>query len=1189
MVPYALYLGLRSLQSRVNRKAVGCLLVICCALVIPLRIAAQEATVVGTVTDQTGAAVPNVSVTLTNTETGVTRTITTNSSGEYVLPELHIGKYTATASGSGFSNVEKTGLVVAVGDRLRVDFAMKVGTAQEQVTVEANAITVQSDSGEVSGLITGQQMTQLATNGRSVFQLEGLTPGASGVQADFQVPTSAGGDFNVSFNGQRVSHNLWLIDGGESADRGGGGGSIVLPSMDAISEFRTMTSNYSAEYGLSSAGTMTMVIKSGTRRFHATAFYFGRNDALDARNYFNPAPNPVAELRFHDFGFNVGGPVSLHPNKSTPKTFFFFNMEWRRYIQGGLFNVTAPLASMYPDANGNVTLPNTLGNGNATQVVVPANIASLDGNCSAGVRGTLAPGQPFLGNVIPACVVSPNAAALLAQGIFPKPTNNSTWTFIGGNKQPTEGKEEIARIDHQFTDKFSVFGHFIADQSLQTFGTTMWSADNVPTVGNTFDNPSYHGVIHTTQTIRPTLLNEIAFNYNGNRIHILPQGVYKQPSGFTENRIFTGANELNRNPSINLAGSTSANYTVNWIPWNNTADDYQIRDDVSWVKGPHQFKFGGSWSIYKKVQDYFATTQGNFSFNGSATAPAGCVSSSTSTCGLDYADFVLGLAQGYAENAFKGTAHWNAPSPAAYLQDNWRVNSRLTLNLGLRWDGIPHTYEANHNQTNFYPGLYNTASAPVWVPGTNNGQICGGNPLPAGCAAASPALGPSPVTSLQGYQFYLNGMGVGGKNGVPRGLASDAWANFGPRLGFAYDLTGAGKTILRGGYGLMNERIQGNDMYNGATNPPFGYSLGTNNVLLQDPHVTWSGGAITVPIVPAGVVGINRHYPPPSVSQYSFGIQQAAGSRAVFSISYVGSVARHLSYWQELNAPPPTLLPCLTNSNCPAGTASFNGLVQYQGYSSIRQAFNGANSHYNSLQTEVHGQITHDLYLQAAYTYAKAIDPSSGNGGNGWDLNWVSNPYVGWKYDLGPSQLDRTHVAFVNFVYDMPFLKNSSNHALKTGLGGWQLSGIVNFMSGPILNLGLSGNNVASIFPGGDVANRPDLVGNISYPKKVNQWFDTTAFAFPAAGAWGTLGHDALRAPGRQNWNLALFKSFSINADRGTRFEFRAETFNTWNHTQFGRPGVNGGVSTNLGAGNFGAITGAYDPRVFQLGAKLIF
>jgi len=230
-----------------------------------------------------------------------------------------------------------------------------------------------------------------------------------------------------------------------------------------------------------------------------------------------------------------------------------------------------------------------------------------------------------------------------------------------------------------------------------------------------------------------------------------------------------------------------------------------------------------------------------------------------------------------------------------------------------------------------------------------------------------------------------------------------------------------------------------------------------------------------------------------------------------------------------------------------------------------------------------------DLNLQVGYTLAKAVDPSSGNGGNGWDLSSVTNPYAGWQYDVGPSQLDRTHVAFVNFVYDIPLLKNSSNRLLKSTLGGWQLSGIVMMQSGPILNLGLSGHNVASIFPGGDVQNRPDRNGNISYPKTVNEWFNPAAFTFPADGTWGTLGHDALRGPGRDNWNLSLFKSFLISETRGSRFEFRAESFNTWNHTQFGAPGVNGGVSTNLGAGNFGAITSAYDPRVFQLGAKLIF
>ncbi len=1130
---------------------------------------AQEATIVGTVTDPTGASVANANITITNLETGASRTVPTSSDGQYAAPSLHIGRYTVQVAAAGFKVSEQNDITLAVGDRLRVDFRLQVGSASEQVTVEANAVAVQTDTGEVSDVVTGQQITQLATNGRSVFSLEALTPGASSIQSDFMVPTSAGSDFNVSFNGQRVSHNLWLVDGGEAADRGGGGGADVLPSVDAIAEFRTMTSNYSAEYGLSSAGTISMVIKSGTRKLHASAFYFGRNDAFDARNYFNPAPAKVAELRLNDFGFNVGGPVSFHPSKSTPKTFFFYNMEWRRYVTGGLYNVTVPLASEYPTSSGAaitsaITAP--------TLAQVPASIQFK--NCPGGAAPAgVTPGQPFPNNTIPACMIDSNASALLTAGIFPLPTSGST--FQGGNKQPTTGKEEIARIDHQFTDKFSVFGHWISDQAMQTFGETMWSGDNVPTVGNTFGNPSYSAVVHATYAIRPNLLNEVAFSYDGNRIHIIPAGVFQAPSAFTFNRIFTGTNVDNRIPDINLSGTTNTHYTVNWMPWNNTADDYQVRDDLSWARGAHQLKFGFGWALYKKVQDYFAETQGGFTFDGSYS-------------GNDYADFLLGYSAKYAENAYKGTGHWNALSPDAYVQDNWRTTSRLTLNLGLRWDGIPHTYEANSNQTNFYPNLYNFSNAPQWTDATDS-QI----------ASTSPGLGGSTIASLQAYQFYLNGMGTGGKNGIPKGLANNAWWNFGPRFGFAYDLFGTGKTVVRGGFGLMYERIQGNDMYNGATNPPFGYSLGSSNILFDNPHALANGtGTITVPIVPAGVVGINKTYPAPRNSQYSAGVQQAIGSKAVLSVSYVGSVDRHESYWQEINLPPASDLACLTAATCPAGTAPFNGLVTYPGYTSIKQAFNGGNSHYNSLQAELHGQVTHDLNLQVAYTLSRAIDPSTGSSGNGWDLDYVTNPYQGWQYDVGPSVLDRTHVAFVNFVYDIPLLKNSPNRLLKSTLGGWELSGIITAESGAPYNLGVNGHNVNSIFPGGDVGMRPNVTGAITYPKapvisngKVTgiQWADPSVFAAPAAGTWGNLGFDALRGPGRDNWNLALFKRFVISESRGSEFQFRAESFNTWNHTQFGGAGQNGGFSNNVGAGNFAQITSAFDPRVFQFGAKLIF
>jgi len=1155
----------------------------------PLLATAQLATILGTVTDQSGAAVPNVPITITNNDTGQASQFTTNTVGQYVAPSLPIGRYSVRAKGANFEAAEQKDITLTVGDRRRIDFQLKVGAAQQSVTVEATAVAVQSDTGEQSYLINGQQVTQLSTNGRSMYTLETLTPGASSIQQDFQVPTSAGGDANVSFNGLREGHNLWLIDGGEASDRGGAGGSDVMPSIDALAEFRTFTSNYSAEYGLSSAGTLSTVVKSGTKTLHAGAWYFGRNDALDARNFFNPAPKPVAELRFHTFGFNVGGPVTFHPKSSNPKTFFFYNMEWRRLIQGQILNQTVPLASEYPDANGTGTgavFPTVDSNGKPLVISAPANVAALGANCPSGVPPAgVTPGAPFSNNTIPSCMIEPNARALLNAGIFPKPTDETTGQFVGGNNNPTNVTEEIARIDHQFTDKLSVFGHFIADQVSQTFGTTQWSSDNVPTAFNTFGNPSYHAVVHAAYAIRPNLLNETAFNYNGNRIHINPKGVFQAPSDFTFNRIFSAVsqNDLNRIPAIALSGSTGTNYTNSWQPWNNTADDYQIRDDVSWTVGAHQIKLGASWALYKKVQDYFATTQGNFTFDGSFS-------------GSDFADFLLGYAQKYQEFALKSAGHWNNISPAAYIQDNWRATRRLTLNLGLRWDGIPHTYEGNDNMANFYPNLYDPAKAALFATDPASGQTNFNAISPT-----SPGLGTSPVTALQGIPIYLNGIGIQNKNGIPKGLVDDTWNAFGPRIGFALDLTGRGNTVLRGGFGIMYERVQGNDMYNAAANSPFDINLNINNVLFSDPHASaqQGGGTITatsaIPV--STIVGLTRKYKIPTSYQYSLGIQQSIGHGAVFSISYVGNQNRWQSFSQEMNLPPQSELASLAQTKAGTNGTPFNGLVSFPGYSSILLNSSGANSHYDSLQAEIHGRVTHDLQLQAAYTYSRAFDPTTGNlgGGDSFDLDHVSNPYVGWKYDMGPSPLDRTHIAFVNFVYDIPVFRASSNRLLKTTVGGWQLSGIVSAMSGAPLNIGCNSTcgasfqSVANIFPGGDVLNRPDLVGNISYPKTVDQWFNPAAFAAPAAGTWGNLGFDALRAPGRQNWNLSLFKEFVLNETRGSRVEFRAESFNTWNHTQFGGPGQNGGISTNLGASNFGAVTAAWDPRVFQLGLKVIY
>jgi carboxypeptidase family protein len=1158
--------------------------ILLCALVLGVSFQAfgQEATIVGTVTDPSGSVVANVKITVTNVETGLVRSITTNESGQYVIPDLHIGHYSVKAEASGFKAAEQKGIVLQVGDRTRLDFQMTLGGASETITVEANAVRVQTDSGEVSNVITDLQLSQIAVNGRSIYQLAALTPGASS-QINSYVNTPVGGDASVEFNGLRQNHNIYLLDGGEDDDRGGAGGMSIAPSTDAIAEFRALTSNYSADYGLSSAATMTMVLKSGTNALHASAWEFNRNDALDARNFFNPSQNldgshnQVAKLRLNVFGFNVGGPVTFGKlyNPDKKRTFFFYNMEWRRLIQGNLNNgQTVPLPSTYGGQFAAALAATALHTPCTNQVggnpgIVAAYAAAgqtlstpdPSGACDDN-NGHTAVLRPFTNNAIPASLLDANAQALLTAGIFPAPTSGNT--FQGTSNTPTNLKEEIVRIDHNFTSKFSVFGHFVAEQVTQGFAISQWSGANVPTVGDTFGNPSYSGVIHTTYTISPALLNEVAFNYNGNRINIIPfagAGLKSLaiPSGFVGNRLFTGPNNLDRIPNIDLNGSTGTHFEVSSWPWVNKADDYQIRDDISITKGAHQLRFGGSWAIYKKVQDLFGTTQGSFGFDGTFT-------------GNDFADYLLGYAKSYGELAVQDHGFWNNVSWAAYAQDNWRVNRRLTLNLGLRWDGVPHTYEANDRMGNFYPSLYDPSKAAVMNPdGTIN--------------SASPGLGTSPNPILAGVPLYLNGIGIPEKNGVPKGLVDNHWAAFGPRLGFAYDVTGSSKTVVRGGFGVMYERIQGNDMYDAGPNIPFSLNVGLQSVTLTNPSISLATGtAASRPINPADITGLSvNNYKLPVSYQYSVGVQRSLSAKTVLSVSYVGNQNRHQSDRSEYNLPDPSALPALIGG----AKYSLAPGLPFTGFRSIRLTSAGGNSHYNGLQMDLNSQVGRDLQLRAFYTLSRAEDPSNGGTGGG-DLNNVSNPYLGWRYDIGPSGFDRTHVAVVNFIYDIPVFRGNQSRLLKTTLGGWQVSGIVTLESGIPINIGISGGQGGNGLP--NATNRPNLVGSISYPQagvpgkqQGIQYIDPSAFALPTLGAFGNLGHNALRRPGRDNWNLSLFKSFVFSETRGSRVEFRVETFNTWNHTQFN------GVSNNLGSSNFGQFTSAFDPRIMQLGLKAYF
>jgi hypothetical protein len=1112
---------------------------------------AQEATIVGSVTDPSGLAIPNAAITLVNSDTGQSQVIGSNSLGQFVVPALHIGSYSIKAEAKGFKTWTQSGLALRVGDRTRVDIQMEVGEVSERVTVEANAIQVQSESSELSDVVTGTQVMDLATNGRNFVMLAALTPGASSAVSGFQFPAANSTSFNISFNGQNPDHNVWMIDGGEDYDRGSGGKFSIMPSTEALAEFRTLTSNYSADFGLSSGAMLTMVFKSGTSRLHGALWEFVRNDAFDANDFFsnmNGLAKPI--LKYNVYGFNLGGPVVIGKyNKDRNKTFFFYNMEWRKLRGTAQVNTNDPST---PERSGDFS-------GWKSTLLVPTAVSATQ--LARFTADGLTPGKPFPNNKIPSNLLDSNAVAFLATGALPTPTSvdsSGIGHLLANASAPHNTREELVRMDHKVNDKFSLFGHFAVDNDAFTNVTSMWSGDSYPTVGSVFTNPSYSAVAHATYIISPSLVNEAGFNFSANQIHIDASGtVYKNLQGISVPQLAPGSTTRTMLPNINFAGEINANFQPSWQPWNNSSAAYQGRDDLSWVHGRHQLKMGVSFMEYNKAQDSFGATEGTFNFNGTYTGSA-------------FGDFLLGYANSYQQDAIHNSDTWHDQTYGIYVQDNWRISDRVTLNLGLRWEGMPHTYEIDNNVANFYPALYNPANAPRYIPGTSNLDPTG------------PGFQTVSGVALSTVPFYLNGVGIAGKNGIPAGLVQNHWNNWAPRVGFAYDLTGKGKTVLRAGFGRTYERVQGNDVYDMTANVPYSYQTNLSNVLFSNPATSaLTGLTATSPVGPAGLSTLaNTDYKLPTSNQWSAGIQHELWPHSVLSVSYVGSIDHHQNVFVDINAP----LPSNTAGRAAvvANTQDVNLIRPYLGFAAINQSENSENAHYNGLLTNFRIQASKGLSLQAAWTLSKNVNSVAGGPGGG-DLQQSSDPY-NLKYDYGLSPYDRKSVLLINFVYDLPFFAHATSKAEKGLLGGWQISGIITSETG--LAMTPSYNNT-SLGMGGDTSNRPNLSGSVSYPDTVTNWFSASAFSAPASLAFGDAPKGSVRGPGLNNLDASLFKNFGgipFITKEGANLQLRFEFFNTLNHTEFS------GVQTNYSSlSNFGSITSVYPSRQIQFGARFTF
>jgi Carboxypeptidase regulatory-like domain len=1169
----------------------------------------------GIVTDQTGAVVPDAKVVLTDPATGLTKTTTSGATGLYDISGLNPANYNLKVTAKGFQSYAQNGIVVNVSSTARADIKLTVGAETQTVTVEADQLAVQADSNVVSTLISSEQISEIATQNRNFAALAALGMGVSSALPDNNTPTSVAANFTIQVNGLRQSHNIWLIDGGEADDRGGAGGMDIMPSQDAIAEFTVLASNYPPDYGISSGATMSLSLKSGTQKFHGELWEFNRNTDYNANNYFNKLSTPEtprSSIHYNIFGGNIGGPLFIPHvyNANRQKTFFFWNEEWRKILNSAGTNTTNTLdPADYPTAGQNLTYVSP-GFASSNKLVVP-NVATSTAYYQQKLAPLgLVPNTPFPGNTIPASLFDPNGVLYLNSGVFPKP-NTADDKNITNVSNPIDVRDDIVRIDHKFNDKWTILGHYMHDSVTQGYASPMlgWLWASYNTITSTLSNPSNSAAIKLSGTINPNLLVEASINYDGNTINITNSANGQLPSGWSVAPVSAPfVVTKNALPGMGYFGPYGTAEDTGSAPWHNAAQDYEPRGDISYTQGKHAMKFGFSYNRYTKNQQIFGDQQGIYT--------------PSSTTNDSLMDILLGLTSGYGQFQATPIRHYVNQTPSAYVDDNWHVTPRLSLQLGLRYDALPHAWERSNAIGNFDPNLYNTGALPIWTPA---GTIAPNSPT---------------VSTVGSSQFYLNGIGLAGVSGFPRGLVTNRYSTLQPRIGFSEDLFGNGKTVLRGGFGTFFERTQGNDIYNAATNSPFAYNLSIGNTYLSSPGTNWQTGqsaaATGLPVFATTLENLAPdNYSPPAVAMYSLGVQHEVMPSMIWVVQYVGNLAWHQWDDRYINNIPNTVgdvtipqpgggtatvpVTCLAgdsgnhspfgnDSACLPGFQSFPGGMNqfrsYQGYGSITQQEMATNGTYNGLQTGLRVQNRWGLSGELDYTYSHQIDIQSFD-----NSCCVSNPW-NLKYDKGSGYLDRRHILSGNYVYNLPFFAKSSGWT-KSILGGWEIAGTVvdqsgvpgNGNSGSVTGAGgilNSGNGYDPVGLGGGYTVRPNVSGKMSYPKRMGHWFNTDLFSNvvptwqggPNMG-FGTAGKDVVVAPARINFTTSLYKSFAMT--ERMHIELRFESFNTFNHTEPNALNTsyapqNGPASTVLNTGNtFGQVTSTYDPRTLELGGKFVF
>lgn len=1057
-------------------------------------------TITGTVKDASGAVIQRADVTVQQTATKLKVQAKTNNDGLFAVPDLHPGVYDVSATAHGFQTVTKTSVELRVQDRLSVDFELPIGEASTTISVEADAQHLDSETSSLGQVVEEQEIENLPLNGRNYIQLAYLGAGTS--------PSLHEGERN-SFvsNGARPVQNSYLLDGIDNKNKIVGfddsAAQSIEPVIDAIGEFKVQTNTFSAEFGQSAGAVVNATIKSGGNQFHGTGFEFLRNSALDALPYFQ-ATGTTPAFKENQFGATLGGPIIKN------KTFFFFAWQSSR-----LRNASPQLATVPTDAEKS-------GDFAGIATIYDPSTTRANSNGSGYIR------DPFPGNVIPASRFDTTAQKLLA--LYPAANQSGAVNFFSNQTEQVNNDQYIGRIDHRFSDKDSVFGHY-ADSS---FNELLPATLPPPASSVTNATPEARSfAVSETHIFTPSLVNETRFGYQHTWLIQQVSDTQRLFSQYGINGAYNDPTVLGL-PTFSVAGFSTLGTTgpgnlptpatgSGNLPVDKEGRVFVANDNLSWVHGRHTFKFGFGFQQVTEYGHVTLSARPYFAFSGLYTQDP----QNPSSTGAAFADFLLGQSS-YAQTSTRSLTNNRQHYYSGYAQDDWRVTSRLTVNAGLRYELPLPFYETNGHYANV-----------ITEPGPLFGQLI----------------------QVQNAA----------QDGYRKSWVNPNYHDFAPRLGLAYQLNP--KTVIRAAGGIFYGIDENTAFYYRPGNNPPNFILTTYISDGIDPNIILSRGFPSTAYDASSVVrptvnSFIKHTPTPYVQQWNFNIQRQIGAGFVAQVAYVGSSSHDLEYQINIDQGTPGAGSILSRQILPQ-------------YSAVNTTGPYVSGNYNSLQAQLERRFSKGVSVLAAYTWGHAIDngPSSA-ADDGYDPG-PTNPN-NLAAGRGNSNYDvRQRFSFAT-VYELPFGKGrpfvNSNRLGQAVLGGWQLTGIFSAQTGlpitPILSYDPTNTGIIAY---------PDRIGSgtLSNPT-VQDWFNGSAFVAPTGYNYGDSGRNILRGPGFHNIDLGLSRRVSLTERIG--LEIRAEAFNLFNTPQFGFP------NNTVGVSNTGAISSVVNPqREIQVALRLSF